>query len=227
MIVRQGVFLKQVQVDKFQNVMTNFYEKIEFVRQLKNSVEQIQSNLVDESYGDAFMKIAEGYQACALILNKRYEGGYSAWDFSWGVLNGEALEIAVAGARSVSDMYANGYTEVVFARGRQCLKELKYAETPASMNKYAKATLNEFYYYLIILNSIGLTDWNQESAIKNIYTAQILGNLSSEEVDGIRTKSFEKISPKPSQKAIDDTIKQVEEYIFLESNVETLKQQIY
>jgi predicted RNA-binding Zn-ribbon protein involved in translation (DUF1610 family) len=227
MIVRQGVFLKQEQVDKFQDTMTKFYEKIEFVRQLKYSIERVQSDLSNDNYGDAYLKIAEAYQACALIYNKRYEGGYSAWDYSWRVLNGEALEITVAGARNASDVYTNGYTEVVYERGRHCMKELKYSETQAAMNKYAKIAINEFYYYLVLLNTLGLTDWNQEAAVKNIYIAQMLGKVSSDDIVEIRAKTFEKTSPTPSREAMDRTVQQVEEYIFLENGTERLKQLIY
>jgi len=227
MIVRQGVFLKQEQVEKFQQTMTNFYEKIEFVRQLKYAIEQTQSDLGNDNYGDAYLKIAEGYQACALIHNKRYDGGYTAWDFSWRVLNGEALEIAVAGATGLSDMYANGYTDVVFARGKHSLKELKYSQTSVAMNKYAKIAINEFYYYLIILNSIGLTDWNKEAAIKNIHIALALGNISEEALSEIRACSFDNISPKPKNEVIEATTNEVDEFIMLETDVTSLKQLIY
>ena len=226
MIVRQGVFLKQEQVDKFEKVITNFYDKIGSVRQLKNCVERIQSYLSDDNYGQAFLSIAEGYQSCAVIFNQRYEGGYSAWDFAWGAL-GEASEAAAIGARSQVDLISNGYTDVAFARGMHCLRELKNSETSSTMNKYAKIAIGMFYSYLIALKSIGLTDWHQENAIKNIHIAEILGNVSKDDIKDLQTRSYEQASLKPSKEIFESTVTEVEDYIFLETDNERLRQYIY
>lgn len=227
MIVRQGVFLKEEQVAKLDEAISKFYDKSGLINQLKNIVSQIQSYTSDQNYGKAFLSIAEGYQYCAAIFNKHYEGGFGAWDYSWKVLNGEALEITSIGTSSVQDSINNGYAEVIFARGMHCLRELKYSETTTAMNKYAKMAVGMFYSYLLTLDAVGLIDWQQESATKNIWIAQTLGKLSAGDIKDLQARALTQTSPKPSNEIYNGTIRKVEEYVFLENDPVRIKQYIY
>ncbi len=227
MVVRQGVFLSEEQVTELDKKIADYYDKAGLANQLKSCIERVQSYTSNHNYGEAFLSIAEGYQNCAAIHNQRHEGGYSAWDLSWRILNGEVLEIATAGASNAKDMIGNGYTAVLFARGMHCLRELKYAETPSAMNKYAKMAMEHFYSYLVALDTVGLTDWQQETAIKNIHVAKILGNVHDGDIRAIHERVLTHSSPKYRQDAFDKTVSVVEEYVFLESDPERLRQYIY
>ncbi|MGE5327731.1 MAG: hypothetical protein ACM3KH_00170 [Thiobacillus sp.] len=227
MVVRQGVFLTEDQVAKLDKEVTDYYDKAGLASELKNRIEQTQSYVSSGNYGRAFLAIAEGYQDCASIHNQRYDGGYSAWDYSWGILNREALEIAATGASNPTDLIGNGYSDVLFARGKHCLKELKYAEKQTAMNKYGKMAMEMFYSYLLALESVGLTDWQQESAIKNIHLAKILGNVKADDIKEIQARAIEHASPKPSKDVCSKVIKDVQDYVFLESDPNRLRQYIY
>ncbi len=226
MIVRQGVFLSEEQVAKLDIEITDFYDKTGQISQVKSSVEQVQTYLSEGNYGRAFLAAAQGYQACAIIYNKSYEGGYRAWDYSWRAL-AEASETAAMGVSNQVDLIANGYTDVVFAQGMHCLKEMKYAQSPSTINKYAKMAILMFYRYLIALKSVGLTDWNQESAIKNIHIAKLLGHVNENDINDAQTRALEQASVKPSQESFNSILKEVEEYVFLDTDPERLKQFIY
>ncbi len=226
MIVRQGVFLSEEQVAKLDKEITDFYDKTGQISQVKSSVEQVQTYLSEGNYGRAFLAAAQGYEACAIIYNKSYEGGYRAWDYAWNAL-AEASETTAVGAKSQVDLITNGYTDVALARGMHCLRELKYSQTATAVNKYAKIAMLQFYEYLIALGSLGLTDWNQESAIKNIYVAELLGRVSKEDVEEIRTRALDHTSIKPSKELFTSIMHQIDEYVFLETDPERLRQYIY
>lgn len=227
MVVRQGKFLSKEQVEKLEGEISEFYEKSGLINQLKHTIEQIQSYANDDNYGRAFLEIAKGYQYCAAMFNKKYEGGFSAWDYSWRTLNGEAFEIAGISATNPTTMVGNGYSDVVFARGEHCMQELKYAETDSARNKYAKIAVGEFIGYLSMLDTVGLTDWHQDEALKSIHIAKNLGRISSDDFEDIKARLFEKASPKPNAETFASTIAKVEDYIFLETDTTRLRQLIY
>lgn len=227
MVVRQGKFLRKEQVEKLEAEISEFYEKSGLINQLKNVIEQVQYYANDDNYGRAFLEIAKGYQYCAAMFNKKYEGGFSAWDYSWRTLNGEAFEIAGSFATNPTTMVGNGYSDVVLARGQHCMQELKYAETDSARNKYAKIAIGEFIGYLSMLDTVGLTDWNQDEALKSIHIAKNLGRVSSDDFEDIKARLFEKASPKPKAETFAGTIAKVEDYIFLETDTARLRQLIY
>ena len=227
MVVRQGKFLSKEQVEKLEGEINEFYEKSGLINQLKNAIEQIQSYANDDNYGRAFLEIAKGYQYCAAMFNKKYEGGFSAWDYSWRTLNGEAFEIAGSSATNPTTMVSNGYSDVVFARGQHCMQELKYTETDSARNKSAKIAISEFISYLSMLDTVGLTDWHQDEALKSIHIAKNLGHVSSDDFEAIKARSFEKASPKPNTETFESTMSKVEDYIFLETDTARLRQLIY
>jgi len=227
MIVRQGVFLTEDEVSKLDQKISDYYDKAGLATQLKNCIESIQSYASGGNYGKAFIAIAEGYQDCAAIYNQRYEGGYGAWDFSWRILNSEALEVAGIGISNNKDLISNGYNEVLFARGMHGLREVKYDQTATAMNKHAKLAIAMFYNYLVALDTVGLTDWQYDSAVKNIHIAKILGKVSEDDIKDIQSRTFTHASPKTTEAVFNKTIQTVEEYVFLESDPTRLRQLIY
>lgn len=227
MVVRQGIFLSEDQADIIDKKTTEYYDKTYWMGQIKNVIDRIQSYAKRGNYGEAFLMIAEGYQTCAIIHNKRYEKGYSAWDYAWGVLNNEAMDVSMAGALDAKSMVGNGYADVIFARGKHCLKELKYSETSSAMNKFAKMAIDMFYIYLLELESVDLSSWHQEDAIKNIHIAKILGGVSDSEIKDIQSRLLDHASTKPSSDVLDKVVREVDEYVFLETDQERLKQFIY
>jgi hypothetical protein len=227
MVVRQGRFLSKEQVERLESAITRYYEKSGLINQLKHAIEQTQYYANDDNYGRAFLEIAQGYQLCAALLNKKYDGGSSAWDYSWQTLNGEAFEIAGLNAANSSSLIGNGYSDVVFARGKHCLQELKFAENDTARNKYAKAAIAEFLSYLSMLDTVGLTDWHQEDAMRNIHIAKTYGKVSSADFDEISQRVFARSSPKPSAEIFQNTLSKVGDYIFLDTDPDRLRQLIY
>ena len=227
MIVRQGVFLSTQQVDKLEVTISEYYEKSGVANQLKYNIEQIQSYANDGNYGKAFLMVAEAYQACAVVHNDHDSKGYSKWDYSWRVINGEAFQIAGLSANSGASLIGNGYSDVMYARGMHCLKELKYAKTSGAMNKSAKIAITEFYDYLTALNVTGLTDWHHDDAIKNIHIALALGHVNSADYEDIKSRVHDRAPIKPNQNILSTTFQQVDDYIFLDTDVDRIKMYIY
>lgn len=227
MVVRQGRFLSKPQVEKLEAAITRYYDKSGLANQLRHNIEQIQYYANDDNYGRAFLEVAQAFQACAAIMNKKYEGGYSAWDYSWQVLNGDALEVAGINATDARSMVGNGYSDIIYARGKHCLQELKFAETDAARNKYSKIAIEQFLSYLSMLDTVGLTDWNQEDAIKNIHIAKTFGRVSDKDFQEIVTRVLENSSPKTTPQLLQNTIDKVNDFIFLDTDPDRLRQLIY
>lgn len=227
MIVRQGVFLEEKQAVDLDKKVSDYYEKSYLADSLKSLVESIQSYAKSGNYGDAYLHIAEAYQTCAIIYNQKYDGGYTNWDYSWGILNREALEVAGSFGVTAKDIIGNGYSDVIFARGKHCMRELKYTETQQARKKYAKIAISMFYSFLIDLRAVGLKGWNEEEAVKNIHIALQLGEINNTELKEIQAEVDKHTTTKPNSTTIKSVLKEVDDFVFLDNDESRLKQLIH
>lgn len=228
MVVRSGVFLTNQQAEDVDKKISEFYDKSYVADHLKHGIGEIQDYALRGDYGQAFLRIAEAYQQCAIIHNVKYDKGYSNWDFSWQILNKEALDYATSGsANDAKSIVENGYTDVLFARGKHALQQMKYSETSASHNKYAYIAAQMFYMYLVELAGAKLDDWQRDDAIKWIALVRTYGNLREDQLDEIEAKLGEHTVTKANQQAIDSITKEVHDYVFLETNQDRIRDMIY
>lgn len=226
MVVRGGVYLKEEDADKLQKLEAAYYEKTAELNKLANLIQNIQELRNYRSYIKSYIAIAEAYQSCALVHNKSYENGFTAWDFSWGVLN-EVIEVMATTSERPADIRVNGYTEILFARGMHCMRELKVAVKEKAKNKYATLAIGCFYDYLSELYANGLEDWHVDDALKLIHVAMILGSLSEQELGSIEATTLSRKEGKNATKGMQDAIEKVREYVLAESDPERLKWMIY
>jgi predicted RNA-binding Zn-ribbon protein involved in translation (DUF1610 family) len=227
MIVRSGMFITEQQAEDIDKKIQEYYDKSYVAGQLKQGITEIQDYAMRGNYGRAFLRIAEAYQQCAVIHNVKYEKGFTNWDYSWRILNHEALDYAMLSASNTHHAIGNGYTDVMLARGKHALQQLKYSETPAARNKYARLAIDMFYTYLVDLTATSLTDWQREDAIKWIALAKEYGNVHETHMQEIEAGLARRTATKPSQQLIDGVVREVHDYTFLETDPERLRQMIY
>ncbi len=227
MIVRNSVFMTDDQATDYDQAIQQHYDNASIARQLKNSIGQVQDYVLRGNYGQALLEVAESYQMCAVIHNVKDANGYSAWDYAWGVLNGELMAITTAGAKNAQELVGNGYADLLFARGKHALWQMKYSETQAAYTKYAKLAIDLFYNYLFELAGAGLKDWKREDAVKFIATARQLGKISDETMGEIELRAKTTLSTKPSPETISGVIREVHDYVYLETDPAQIKQMIY
>ena len=227
MIVRKGIFLTEEHVAELDARVSQYYDQSSASEQLKRLVQSIQDDIKNYDYGRAYLYIAEAYQQCAIIHNKKYENGFSAWDLSWGVLNGEAMQMATAGASSPRDMVQNGYANLLYARGEHCMRQLRYTKTPASQNRVARVAIDMFYNYLIELATHQLESWERKRAIEMIALSRAYGQVSDEQLHNIESRLIERSSSKPPTTVRDAVVEEVNEYAFLETDRARMRMMIY
>lgn len=226
MVVRGGIYLKQEEVDKLQKLEASYYEKTSELSKLTNTIQNIQDHKNNRRYIDSYLAIAEAYQSCALVHNKSYEDGFTAWDFSWGTLN-EVVEVMAATSARPTDIRVNGYTDILFARGMHCMRELKVVATVKAKRKYATLAIGCFYDYLTELYAHGLGDWRVDDALRLIHVAMALGNLTEHDLGDIESSSFAGKEGENATKGMQAAVVKVREYVLAESDPERLKWMIY
>lgn len=89
-----------------------------------------------------------------------------------------------------ADVRVNGYTDILFARGMHCMRELKIAAKDKAKSKYAMLAIGYFFDYLSELYANGLEDWHINDAFKLIHVAMSLGNLSERDLDSIEASNL-------------------------------------
>lgn len=227
MVVRFGKFLTEQQVGEVESKTRDYYTNIGFVNQLKNSIEMAQSNLKSLNYGDAYLSIAEAYQACAIVQNKKDSSGFSYWDYSWGILNKEVLEFPAKVSSNPKELINNGYADVLFARGMHCMRLLRTQKDASAAAKPALQAIQIFYGLLVDTQALNLSSWKYDAAIKNIHIARILGNISQANLSDIKSNVNENSTLKPGSQITQAVIDEVENYVFLETDPVKLRMSIY
>lgn len=226
MVVRQGKFLTEQAVDEIEAKTREYYEKFGFVNQLKNNIEMAQSSMRSKNYGDAYISIAEAYQACAVVQNNKDPSGFSYWDYSWQILNKEALEIPTKVSSTQKELVNNGYADVLYARGMHCMRLLRTKEDASTARTPALQAIQIFYRFLVDIKGLDLSSWKYDDAIKNIHVAKTLGNISQASMDEIKSNINENSTIKPGDKIAQTVIREVESHVFLETDPIKLRMSI-
>jgi hypothetical protein len=201
--------------------------KAEELQKLKRSLESSQSDRQRKIYDRSFLNIAEAYESWAMIDPRTYKDGLNAWDFAWSVLNREMLEAVMTVSKGRKDLLASSYVELLFARGRHCLHQMKYVTNEKLQNKYAGLAVGMFYTYLLEVHKLSMSHWETRDALKNIHIATKYGKLSDRQIKNITKKVLQK----PTEQSSGEFMKQVEAEVkafnLLENDRERLKQMIY
>lgn len=226
MIVRSGRYLSQDQVDKMERIQHAYYDKSHWVDRLKSSIENAQREQKEHDYTRGLIAIAEGFQSCAIIHNVAHadDRNFTFWDYSWQSLQG-ATQASVENSSndSLENLVWNGYLDAIYAKGEQCMRELKYAEGVKAKKRHASIAISMFYNFLT--ETVWLRDddnWRREDAIKMIYIAKALGNLDNSEFSDLKEHAISSSKQKSKISAARRAVKEVEDYIFLETNPEKL-----
>jgi predicted RNA-binding Zn-ribbon protein involved in translation (DUF1610 family) len=227
MVVRKGMYFTEKDIEKLDSDSKDYYEKTQQVERLKSVLQNIQDNKLDNNYGRCFLYIAEAYDCCAVIRNQSFEGGYTFWDYAWGVLNKDALEVASSASGSQSDLIINGYSDILYARAMHLMRELKNTTSDKSKAKYAKIAISILIEYLYELERHQVSDWHEEEAPKLIQLALKLGNVESSWIDEASTKTLERTNSTNNKKCMDSVVSTVKGYTLVESDPEQLKWMIY
>lgn len=227
MVVRKGMFFTEKDIKKLDTISSDYYEKAQQVERLKSVLQTIQDNKLDNNYGRCFLYISEAYDCCAVIRNQSFEGGFTFWDYGWGVLNKDALDAVAVVARNQNDLIMNGYSDILFARGMHLMRELKNNTSDKSKTKYAKIATSLFIECLYELARHQVSDWHEEDAPKMIQVAIKLGNLEqswiSESANVIMKRSN---APQPD-KYMADTVSKVQDFTIVENQPGQLRWMIY
>ena len=227
MIVRKGAYYTEKDIEKFDSESKDYYEKTQQVERLKSVLQNIQDNKLDNNYGRCFLYIAEAYDYCAVIKNQSFEGGFTFWDYAWGVLNKDALEVVSSGSNSQNDLIMNGYSDVLYARAMHLMRELKNSTSDKSKSKYAKIAVSILIEYLYELSRHQVSDWHEEEAPKLIQVAIKLSNIEADWIDKAAVKTLERSNNTADNKHMDSVVNTVKSYTLIESDPEQLKWLIY
>ena len=227
MVVRKGKFFTEKDIEKLDSISSDYYEKAQQVERLKSVLQTVQDNKLDNNYGRCFLYISEAYDCCAVIHNQSFEGGFTFWDYGWGVLNKDALDAVAVVSDKQSDLIMNGYSDILFARGMHLMRELKNNTSDKSKTKFAKIAISHFIEYLYELARHQVSDWHEEDAPKMIQVAIKLGNLDpswiTESAEGILKRGD---SGQPNKYMI-ETIAKVQDFTIVENQPDQLKWMIY
>ncbi len=227
MVVRKGMFFTEKDIEKLDSISSDYYEKAQQVERLKSVLQTIQDNKLDNNYGRCFLYISEAYDCCAVIRNQSFEGGFTFWDYGWGVLNEEALEAVAVVAKSQADLIMNGYSDILFARGMHLMRELKNNTSDKSKTKYAKIATSLFIEYLYELARNQVSDWHEEDAPKMIQVAIKLGNLDPSWISESAEAILKRANSSHPNKHMSETIAKVQDYTIVENQPDQLKWMIY
>ena len=227
MVVRNGVFIREAEAEKLQTLATAYYEKAQELDRLKKSIQRAEDDRLRRVYGDSFLAIAEAYESCGIVYNQSYEGGFSAWDYAWGVLNREALEATTVIGKSLKDSLTHGYAELLYARGMHWMRYMKYVVKANAQNKYAYAAISSFYSYLIELRIYNVTHWQANDAIRLIHVAIKYGDITDNQLTDIETRISSRIREEAAKEMMKKVVSEVKEYILVENDPERLKFMIY
>jgi len=227
MVVRNGLFLKEVEAEGLQQLSNEYYSKAQDVERLKNTIQSVQDDKQRRNYGQSFLEIAEAYELCAVIHNEPDKGGFTYWDYAWRVLNNDVL-LAIAGlSNSQKEILSNGFADVRYARGMHLLRKMKASVKEKEQNKYALIATSQFYEFLIDLRRYDLNHWGQDSAIKNIQITSSIGHVTEDQINEMLDRL--KTRPKLSQpeEIVLQVDREVKDYVLVETDPERLKWMIY
>ena len=82
MIVREGVFLKEEDVDKLASLLSRYYLVIQELERLKHTIQSVQDYKLAQKYGQSFVNIAEAYQSCAVVEQQLGIDDVRYWDLA-------------------------------------------------------------------------------------------------------------------------------------------------
>lgn len=227
MVVRKGMYSTEKDIEKLDSISSDYYEKAQQVERLKSVLQNIQDNKLDNNYGRCFLYISEAYDCCAVIHNQSFEGGFTFWDYAWGVLNKEALEAVAVVSSKQNDLIMNGYSDILFARGMHLMRELRSNTSDKSKTKYAKIATSIFIEYLYELSRHQVSGWHEEEAPKLIQVALKLGKVESGWIDEAAARTLKRSTSAGDTRYMDEVAATVKDYTLVESDPEQLKWLIY
>jgi phosphoribosyl-ATP pyrophosphohydrolase len=197
------------------------------LEKLKLSIEGAQDDMAHSLYVRSFLNIAEAYETYAVIDTATHEAGTSGWDLAWSVLNHEALETVLAVSRGEQTQLANGYADLLFARGMDCLREMVAMPDTKAQNGYAQETIRMFYTYLLAIRKLGITHWQTNDALKNIHIATAYGAVTDDQLAVIGGKVAAQSGEQPASPLLTAVAAAVQAYAFTETDPARLKQLVY
>lgn len=227
MVVRKGKYFTEKDIEKLDSISSDYYEKAQQMERLKSVLQTIQDNKLDNNYGQCFLYISEAYDCCAAVHNQSFEGGFTFWDYGWGVLNKEALEAVAAATKSRNDLIMNGYSNILFARGMHLMRELKNNSNEKGKTRQAKIAVSLFIEYLYELTRHQVSDWHEEDAPKMIHVAVKLGNLDTSWITEAANDILKRENVGRPNSYMSETISKVQDYTILENQPDQLKWMIY
>ncbi|TAH33849.1 hypothetical protein EYC58_00190 [Candidatus Saccharibacteria bacterium] len=227
MVVRKGKFYTEKDIEKLDSISSDYYEKTQQVERLKSVLQTIQDNKLNNNYGRCFLYISEAYDCCAVVRNQSFEGGFTFWDYGWGVLNKDALDAVAVTARSQSDLIMNGYSDILYARGMHLMRELKNNTSDKSKTKFAKIATNLFIEYLFELARNQISDWHEEEAPKMIQVALKLGSLDPTWINESAEAILKQKNMQSPDRFMAATVSKVQDFTIIENEPDQLKWMIY
>lgn len=227
MVVRKGKFYTEKDIEKLDSISSDYYEKAQQIERLKSVLQTIQDNKLNNNYGRCFLYISEAYDCCAVVRNQSFEGGFTFWDYGWGVLNKDALDAVAVVARNQNDLIMNGYSDILYARGMHLMRELKNNSSEKSKTKYAKIATGLFIEYLYELARNQISDWHEEEAPKMIQVAVKLGSLDPSWIIESANNVLKQKNSDQTDKFMAETVAKVQEFTIIENQPDQLRWMIY
>ena len=119
------------------------------------------------------------------------------------------------------------YFDLLFARARHCLREMKCAQKNEKRNQHARQAIDNLYRYLAELASSSEDHWQREDAVRYIHLARMFGLVTDEQMSEIEANILRRCAIKPTQSMVHALVREVHEYIFLETDPEKIRMMIY
>ena len=227
MVVRKGMYFTEKNTEKLDLVSGDYYEKAQQVERLKSVLQNVQDNKINNNYGRCFLYISEAYDCCAVIRNQSFEGGFTFWDYGWGVLNKDALDVVAIVTNNQNELILNGYSDILYARGMHLMRELKNSTSDKNKTKYSKIATSIFVEYLYELAKHQVSDWHEDDAPKMIQVAIKLGGLDQSLISESAEDILKNENASQPNRYMTDTITKVQDYTIVENQIDQLKWMIY
>jgi len=87
MVVRQGYFLSEGQIEDFEKSSQKYFDRQGAISDLERNLQHAQDDKLQKDTVDMNRYLAEAYRAAAKFANTKDQGGYSFWDKAWRYYN--------------------------------------------------------------------------------------------------------------------------------------------
>lgn len=181
MIVRQGVYLSENQIEKLEEKTSKFYTKQELINRLGYELETAQDNKVRKEWVTYYKALAEAFRFVAQVDKSKDPTGRSFWDKAWSYYN-KARHEEIKGLRKDMMEYS-ALPDLFWSMSQMLLDEANTNANESNRNRTKKKALTYGFMTLAEAEKLGADPYFVPEVYE--FTKRIINELSipDEEVE--------------------------------------------